>query len=179
MYSRLASHILRQWKIKRDPIRYARSIGVQVGHNCRFVGFDAATFGSEPYLVRLGDHVTITTGVRFITHDGGVWIFRDQIPDIDIVQPIIVGNNVFVGVGSILLPGVHIGDNCVIGAGSVVTKDVPPNTVVAGVPARVIQSREEYFSKVKAKGMPIRNLPPDQKRSWLIQKYDELLRSGQ
>ncbi len=53
--------------------------------------------------------------------------------------PVIVGNNVWIGGGAILLPGVHIGDNVVIGAGSVVTKDIPANTVACGNPCRVIR----------------------------------------
>ena len=53
--------------------------------------------------------------------------------------PVIIGNNVWIGGGAILLPGVHIGDNVVIGAGSVVTKDIPSNTVACGSPCRVVR----------------------------------------
>jgi acetyltransferase-like isoleucine patch superfamily enzyme len=55
-----------------------------------------------------------------------------------------VGNNVFIGVHTIILPGVSIGDNVVIGAGSVVNKDIPDNVVAAGVPAKIIKNIEEY-----------------------------------
>ena len=64
--------------IASDPVSYARRIGVRVGRDCRLIGIDRATFGSEPYLVSIGDHGTITDGVRFITHDGGVWVFRKE-----------------------------------------------------------------------------------------------------
>lgn len=53
--------------------------------------------------------------------------------------PVVIGNNVWIGGGAILLPGITIGDNVVIGAGSVVTKDIPDNTVAYGDPCRVIR----------------------------------------
>ena len=56
-------------------------------------------------------------------------------------------DNVFIGLGSIIMPNVRIGENCIIGAGSVVTKDVPNNTVVAGVPAKKICSFDDYMKK--------------------------------
>jgi acetyltransferase-like isoleucine patch superfamily enzyme len=71
-------------------------------------------------------------------------LFRDELPDVVLHLPITVGSNVFIGSDSIILPGVSIGDNSVVGAGSVVTKDVPTGTVVAGCPARVVKSVDEY-----------------------------------
>src|SRR3989338_4277419 len=104
-------------------------------------------FGSEPYLVKIGNHCTIAAGVLFITHDGGTWVFRNEIPNLNVFGKIEIKNNCFIGITSIILPNISIGPNSVVGAGSVVTKDVPPNTVVAGVPARVICSIEEYKEK--------------------------------
>ncbi len=129
--------------IERDSVKYARSIGVKVGKGCRLIATD---FGSEPYLITIGDHVSITNS-SFITHDGGVWVFRNEFPEIDIVKPITIKNYVFIGYGCIILAGVTIGNNVVIGAGSVVTKDIPDNIVAAGVPARVIKSIQSYKSK--------------------------------
>ncbi len=151
-------------RIKSDPVGYARSIGVAVGRDCRLLGLERGTFGTEPYLVRLGDHVSLTNGVRFVTHDGGVWVFREKHPEIDVISPIVVGNNVYFGNGSLILPGVTIGDNCVIGAGSVVTRDVPSGTVVAGVPARPIRTLEEYWDRVKDKSFHIRSKPLAERR---------------
>ena len=78
----------------------------------------------------------MTGGVRFVTHDGGVWIFREDEPDIDVFGPIVVGNNVFIGYGAVILPNVRIGNNCVIAAGSVVSRNVPDGVVAGGIPAQ-------------------------------------------
>jgi acetyltransferase-like isoleucine patch superfamily enzyme len=138
--ARAAARVRDRIQIARDPVAYARRIGVAVGAGCRLLGIERSTFGSEPYLVSLGDHVTVTSLVRFITHDGGVWVLRDIHPDIEVVGRVTVGDNVFIGLGSILLPGTDIGPNVVIGAGSVVTGAVPGNTVAVGIPARPVCS---------------------------------------
>lgn len=65
-----------------------------------------------------------------------------------------IGNEVFVGAGSIILPGVHIGNRVIIGAGSVVTKDIPDNSVAAGNPAKVICPIDEYLEREKGKMRP-------------------------
>lgn len=105
------------------------------------------SFGSEPYLVEIGNNVTITQGVRFLTHDGGVGIFRDKYPGINKMGRIHVGDNVFIGSYSQIVPGINIGSNVVIGAGSIVTKDVPDDVVVAGNPARIIKTIDAYIEK--------------------------------
>lgn len=156
---------------RRDPVAYARLRGVRVGEGCRFLGVDLDTFGSEPYLITIGNHVTLTTGVKLVTHDGGVWVFREAEPDIDIFGAITIGNNVFVGVGSVILPGVAIGDNVVIGAASVVTADVPDRSVAVGTPARVIYSIDVYKEKALHKATYIRSLPDEQKRRRLIRAH--------
>ena len=97
MIQRLLRYLRRETSIVLDPVGWARSIGVVVGERCRLIDIDSRTFSSEPYLISLGNHVTLTTGVRFITHDGGVWVFRDENPEIDVIAPIKIGNNVFVG----------------------------------------------------------------------------------
>ncbi len=123
---------------------YFRKKGYKVGYNNR-IFIDG--LGSEPYLVKIGNHCTITSGVKFITHDGGAWIFREEIPNLNVFGTIEIKDNCFIGICSIILPNVTIGPNSVVGAGSVVTKNVPPNTVVAGVPARIICSINEYKEK--------------------------------
>jgi acetyltransferase-like isoleucine patch superfamily enzyme len=129
-------------KYGMSPESYARSLGVEIGKNCDIT---TRNFGSEPFLIMIGDHVQITSGVSFITHDGGVWIFHDIDPTFDVFGKIKIGSNTYIGNNSTILPGVTIGNNCVIGAGSLVTKSIPDNTVAAGVPCRYVCSKEEYL----------------------------------
>ena len=133
-------------KALKDGLR--QGVGVSV--------MGRVNFGSEPYLITLGDYVRISFGVAFVTHDGGTWAFRDQEKYKDIIKygKISVGSRTFIGCNSTILPGVKIGERCVIGAGSVVTKDVPDGTVVAGVPARVVMTTEEYAEKCLSKQKP-------------------------
>jgi acetyltransferase-like isoleucine patch superfamily enzyme len=121
----------------------------------------------------MGDHVTITGGVRFVTHDGGVWVFREEHPEIDVIAPITLGNNVFVGLNTIIMPGVTIGSNVVIGAGSVVTRSIPSNTVAAGVPAKVIRPLDDYKANVLQKALFIRSQPLAVKRKTLTSKFKD------
>lgn len=158
-------------RARTDPVRYARSIGVRVGEECRLIGVSPETFGSEPYLIRLGDHVTITAGVRFVTHDGGVWVMRREFPNIDVFGPIEVGSNVFIGLNAILMPGIRIGDDCVIGAGSVVVKDVPSGTVAAGVPARPLRTLAEYRQRALDAALHVRDMPETAKRVHLEKQF--------
>lgn len=106
-------------------------------------------FGSEPYLITLKRGARISSDVRFVNHDGGTWAFRntwDKYKDVVKYGRITVGEFTFVGAGSTIMPGVHIGKNCVIAAGSVVTHDVP-DEMVWGVPARPMCSTLEYAEK--------------------------------
>ena len=89
--------------------------------------------------ITIGDRCHITHGCVILSHDH----IRGRLhPDRPVADTVRIGNNVFVGVNAVVLPGVEIGDNSVVGAGAVVTKSVPPNTVVAGNPARAIGERK-------------------------------------
>jgi tetrahydrodipicolinate N-succinyltransferase len=88
--------------------------------------------------------VTVTSGVQFITHDGATWLLRDEKGRRHRLAPIEIGNDVFIGVNSIILPGVRIGNRVIVGAGSVVNRSIPNNCVVAGVPAKFIRTFDEY-----------------------------------
>jgi acetyltransferase-like isoleucine patch superfamily enzyme len=144
--------------------RYAKLVGIKFGKDCRFVG--NISFGSEPYLVSIGNHVSITK-CNLLTHDGAVWLFREKQPDIDVAKPITIGNNVFIGSDCIILPGVNIGDNVIVGAGSVITKNLESGYVYAGVPAKQIKTVDEYYEGIKNLCLPTKNLNQKEKRKYL------------
>ena len=118
---------------------------LKIGENCRLKNNN---YGSEPFLISIGNHVS-AINVDFITHDGAVWLWREEIPNIDFFKPITIESNIFIGHKAIVLPGTHIESNVIIGAGSVVKGRILSNNVYAGVPAKSICSIEEYFDKNK------------------------------
>jgi maltose O-acetyltransferase len=107
------------------------------------VHFDYGFLG----LITIGDEAVVTDGVRIVAHDASIkhWLGHSRVGRVDI------GRRVYVGVGAILLPGVRIGDEAIVGAGSVVTRDVPPKTVVAGNPAVPIATLEEFLDRQRAR----------------------------
>lgn len=145
---------------KGEKDSYLRSIGVKIGNDCDIIT-KVSHFGSatEPWLVEIGNKVTLADGVWLITHDGSSRLFRNKFQEMSIFGnyfgPIKIMDNSFIGTNSIILPGVTIGPNSIVGAGSVVTKSIPSNTVAAGNPARVICSIEKHISKFRKKQLVI------------------------
>lgn len=130
---------------QKFPEEYAKKIGVTVKGKVYFHTTPIGMFGSEPWMITLGNDVQITSEVRFITHDDGTLPLRKEIPDLEITKPIVVGDDDFIGVRTLIMPGVMIGNRCIIGAGSVVTKNIPDNQVWGGVPVRFIKTTDEYL----------------------------------
>lgn len=100
---------------------------------------------SRPDLITIGENVWITAGCQLLCHQRDLSFYEIGKPVMDCplkYAPIIIKNGAHIGIGSIIMPGVTIGEGAVVGAGSVVTKNVPPYCVVAGVPAKVIKSFE-------------------------------------
>jgi len=159
---RLARRAYEEVLRRADPEAYARSVGVRLGRDCKLL---STNFGSEPWLVKIGDRVEITHGVLFVTHDGAAWALRDEHPDLDVLAPITIEHDAFIGVNAILLPGVTVGHHAVVGAGSVVTRDVPARTVVAGAPARKVCSLEAYRDKLLERDLGTKRMPPAEKRA--------------
>jgi acetyltransferase-like isoleucine patch superfamily enzyme len=129
---------------------YARRLGVKIGKDCRIY---ITEFGSEPYLVEIGDRVTISGNARLITHDGASWLVRDDKGRRYRYGRVIVGDDVFIGFNAIIMPGVRIGNRAVIAAGSVVTKSVPDGAIVGGNPARWISSFDTYSERLIESGL--------------------------
>ena len=151
---------------------YRKYFGVSIGKNVRFTG--KPSWGTEPYLVEIGDDVTITQNVTFHTHDGGVGLFRKEYPGINIFGRIKIGSNVFIGSDTIFLPGVVVGNNVVIASGSVVSKNIPNNSVSAGVPARVIKSLKEYKEKALKNAVFIYQTDSAKRKMEILSKIDYL-----
>ncbi len=138
---RILSKIYLEIKLKR-----LRKQGVKLGKNISLTG--RVRVGSEGYLVEIDDDVTIA-GADILTHDGGIRVIRRLDNNVDLKKQgkVCIKKNSFIGKNSIILPGITIGPNSVVGCGSIVTKNIPPNTVYAGNPARYICSIEEYREK--------------------------------
>lgn len=133
------------FRVTKSGVDYARYLGVEVGENCRIF---TSSFGSEPWLIKLGNKVTITSGVRIITHDGATWLMEDKNGRREFFARVEIGNNVFIGLNSIIMPGVKIDDNSIVAAGSVVTRSVPSGYIVGGNPAKIIAPMSVYKKKV-------------------------------
>ena len=125
----------------------ARRLGVKVGQDCRIY---SQRFGAEPFLVEMGDRVTVTSGVTFLTHDGAAWLVRDEKGRRYHYRRIRIGHDVFIGINAVLLPGVIIGNRVIVGAGSVVTRSVPDGCIVAGNPARCVGTYAQYEARALA-----------------------------
>lgn len=126
--------------------------GMKVGKNTTI--YSAATIDhGKPYLITIGSNVTISTNVTILTHDASPGVVRGGTK----LGRVTIGDNVFIGTGSIVLCNTRIGSNVVVGAGSVVTRDLPDNGVYAGSPAKWVCSIEEYRNKIAA----LREVRPD------------------
>lgn len=164
------SKILFRLSSHSRKVEHYRKLGIRIGKNLRLTG--VPDFGSEPFLISIGDDVTITQNVVFHTHDGGVGLFRKDYPGINIFGKIKIGNNVFIGSNVIFMPGVSIGDNVVIGAGSIVTKDISSNSVAVGNPARVIKTIGEYLKSSLDKAVFVKETNPDQRSREILNLID-------
>lgn len=163
--------LIARYKRSKDAAAYWRSKGAVIGKDCEI--YPTVAFGSEPYMIRVGDHVRIANGVKLITHDGGVWVLRhmyQELANVDLVRGITIGDNVHIGVDATIMPGVHIGSNCIVGCGAIVTKDVPDNSIVVGVPARVIETVDEYARKHATDFIHTKHMSGEEKKRYLLNR---------
>lgn len=151
IFSRLLSKINRL-----SNVSAAKKAGLKVGARSLLIG--QQSFGSEPFLIEIGEDCLITDGVRFVTHDGAIQvplilINGQKIKEVYSVKStfdrIKIGRNVFIGVGSTILPGTFVDNNSIVAAGSVVKGKFPAGVVLGGNPAKILCSIEEYYEKNK------------------------------
>lgn len=157
---RLIQKLKLRYGSQETVVKTLRKMGVQVGEGCRIYTFN---FGSEPWLIRIGNRVCISNDVTFVNHNL-TWPFQDKYESLTAFGKIEIRDNCQIGVNVTILPNVVIGPNSIVGAGSVVTKDVPPNTVVAGNPAHFICTIEEYEQKCLARHIDIPGDPEEARR---------------
>lgn len=125
---------------RAETVEDLRRRGVKVGENVALYSSDID--GGYGFLIEIGNNVTITNAT-ILAHDASTKRFLGYTK----VGRVKIGNSVFVGYGSIVLPGVTIGNNVIIGSGSVVRDNVPDNCVVVGNPAKIVCSTDDYLEK--------------------------------
>ena len=119
-------------------------MGLTVGKNFNRLN-NCIIDDSHCWLISIGDNVTLAPRVHILAHDASTKMFLNY-AKIGLVE---IGDNVFIGANSLILPNVKVGNNVIIGAGSIVTKDIPNNSLVAGNPAKIIGSTSDYLDKNK------------------------------
>ncbi len=168
---------IRQWikkfyyiKIKKLSyndmlILHLRKTGMNIGDGCYICSEKVET--TEPYLVTLGNNVLIASDVLFSTHDASA---SHYIPGAsDIFGRINIGDNCFIGMGAIILPGVSIAKDCIVGAGSVVTKSFSkPGMVIVGNPARELCTIEKLREKNSKYALNVWKIPAEEKKAYLL-----------
>lgn len=133
------------WHFWASREKEARHLGVKIGKHCLIA---TRNWSTEPYLITIGNNVQVTENVYFFTHGGGNSV-RQIDPTFDAFGKIVVEDWVYIGAGSMIMPGVTIGEGALIAAGSIVTKSVAPHSVVGGNPARFICSTQDYYERNK------------------------------
>jgi acetyltransferase-like isoleucine patch superfamily enzyme len=149
--------------------KYARHIGVNIGKHCLI---STRNWSSEPYLITIGNNVQLTNGVSIHTHGGGQAV-RSFCPDFDIFGKVVIKDWAYIGANSQIMPGVTIGEGALVAAGSVVTKSVPPHTVVGGNPARYICTIEEFYERNKEFNIGIKGKSLQEKKKILLSLPDD------
>lgn len=148
-------HLIRRARLLVDKgyyLAYLRHQGVRIGTGAVIL-YPSYIDGRMPYLVEIGDHVVISRNVTILTHDASSAWAGDLIK----VGRVTIRDHSFIGAGSTLLCNTTIGPNAIVGAGSVVSRDIPPDTVYAGNPARFVCTMEAFMKKNReaAQGRPL------------------------
>lgn len=126
----------------RSQLEIAIENGLQIGKNCHIMG-ECIIDPGHCWLITIGDRVTLAPRVHILAHDAST----KRMLGYTLIGKVTIGNDVFIGAGSIILPNVTIGNKVIIGAGSVVTRSIPDNSIAVGNPAKIISTYEEYQRK--------------------------------
>lgn len=135
-------------------MKYLSLLGINIEGKPTYIALSASFDSSDYSKITLHDKCVISGDVRLLTHDysvsrvamaKGIQLEKE----FRVIKSIEIGENSFVGLRSIIMPGVKIGKNVVVGAGSIVTKSVGDNLIVAGNPAKIITTIDDYWEKIK------------------------------
>lgn len=149
-FKHILKHLIFREKANSDSfIKYQKKRGAQIGDGTYFYDVRSVYLGlNNPFNLKIGKNVKITHGVVILDHGYDWCVLKAKYGEIlGGTGQVVIGNNVFIGINSIILKDVKIGDNVIIGAGSVVTKDIPSNTVAVGNPCHPISTLDEYYKK--------------------------------
>jgi maltose O-acetyltransferase len=120
-------------------------MGVKIGVNCKIQGEVIIDY-SHFWHVTIGNNVTIAPRVHILAHDASTVLHAGYAK----IGKVDIEDGVFIGAGTIVLPGVVIGENAIVGAGSIVVNNIPENTVAVGSPAKVVSTLSDYLVKVNS-----------------------------
>lgn len=151
------------------PLKWAKYIGVNIGEN-NLIG--KCHWSSEPYLITVGSHCQLTT-CRIFTHGGGQ-VVRHIDPSFDAFGKVVIGDYVYIGTNALILPGVTIGDHVLVAAGTVVTKSIPSGVVVAGNPAKIICTIDDFYARNKKYNTKTKGLNSKEKKQYLLKMREDM-----
>jgi len=177
---------LKAWRRKRTRaekmgllIDSLRARGMKIGENVALYNciFDT----NLPFLIEIGSNC-IVTHATVLAHDAGPLLFKMK----SIVGRVRILDNCFVGAGAVIMPGVTVGPNAIVGANAVVTRDVPPGSIAAGNPARVISDVTSWLMREGADNVSRKwveagfntLIPTDDELSELAKRVEQLIREG-
>lgn len=134
-------------------IAHLRSAGMEIGNDCIIYAPTKTLIDEQyPWMVTIGNHVRIAEGVKILTHDYSWSVLKNYHGCVlGASGSVEIGDNVFIGMNTIIERNVKIGNNVIIGAGSVVVKDCESDSIYAGVPAKKLMSINDFFEKRCAK----------------------------
>lgn len=150
-------HTIKRIWSKRSPeswLDYLRAEGMRIGTGTTLFSKPSAVLIdlTRPWLIEIGKNVQITIGVKILTHGYDWSVLKGKYGEVlGSAGKVTIGDNCFIGMNTVILKGTSIGKNTIIGAGSVVTGgEYPSDCVIAGNPAKVIMSLDEYYKKRKS-----------------------------
>ena len=152
MIKQIVKNIVWGHKASSDKyIKYLRKVGIEIGEDVMIYAPTKTFIDVQyPWMISIGSHVRITEGVKILTHDYSWSVLKNMTGEIlGASGKVKIGNNVFIGMNTIITRNVEIGNNVIIGAGSVVTSNCIDNSLYVGVPAKRIMSLDDYYQKRK------------------------------